>query len=348
METENRKCDVDFLEHYGTLGMKWGERRYQNKDGSLTEEGRRHWGVGPARTKRKSFRLETPEERRNRIVLKQKRKEKKKEEKVEKQEQKNIEKKIRLINKGDREEIYRNRKLFTDEELRYALNRIELTEKFGTSNKNFIEQKVDKVRNFAKDPLTTIEQYKKDQLISKGNMSDIFKNRNLFTDDELRTIISRLDILSKLDPKDRKKANDAQKSSKDGKSKVETIINNLGNATKIVGGVGGLAIAGWKAYEQVAAVTNEAMGTFIDNDKRSSMVEALQKKNTSDSKINFLNTFLEKTLSDGLPVGVIDPDNRLKIQKTKVYSEKEFKKLLDNTDLSDQDMVDLYNKIYGG
>lgn len=35
-----------YLEHHGILGMRWGVRRYQNEDGSLTEEGKARYGYG--------------------------------------------------------------------------------------------------------------------------------------------------------------------------------------------------------------------------------------------------------------------------------------------------------------
>lgn len=36
----------DYLEHYGVQGMRWGVRNYQNEDGSLTNRGRDHYGIG--------------------------------------------------------------------------------------------------------------------------------------------------------------------------------------------------------------------------------------------------------------------------------------------------------------
>ena len=34
-----------YLIHYGVQGQKWGVRRFQNEDGSLTPEGREHYGL---------------------------------------------------------------------------------------------------------------------------------------------------------------------------------------------------------------------------------------------------------------------------------------------------------------
>lgn len=41
-----------YLEHHGIKGMSWGQRRWQNPDGSLTAAGREHYGVGQGGNKR--------------------------------------------------------------------------------------------------------------------------------------------------------------------------------------------------------------------------------------------------------------------------------------------------------
>ena len=37
--------DGSYIEHHGIEGQKWGVRRWQNKDGTLTEAGRIHYGM---------------------------------------------------------------------------------------------------------------------------------------------------------------------------------------------------------------------------------------------------------------------------------------------------------------
>ena len=79
-----KRIDDDSLMHYGTEGMHWGVRLYQNKDGSLTPLGRiRYYG--------------TPLSREESIKIKRQHQEAKK---------------IQLMAKGNKRDNYKNRDQF--------------------------------------------------------------------------------------------------------------------------------------------------------------------------------------------------------------------------------------------
>lgn len=62
LSRERERVDDDYLAHHGIMGMKWGVRRYQNDDGSLTAEGRTRYGIDSAKG------TETKKSRMNRSV----------------------------------------------------------------------------------------------------------------------------------------------------------------------------------------------------------------------------------------------------------------------------------------
>lgn len=133
------------LYHHGTKGMRWGIRRYQNKDGSLTPAGQKRYNKEVEKLKKETAKVKAAEKvaaTRKKTQTKLDKLEEKKaalearkkalkdgkdpEETVDKKTGETPEeKKARLLKSTDPKELYENRDMLTTMELNERLNRID-------------------------------------------------------------------------------------------------------------------------------------------------------------------------------------------------------------------------------
>lgn len=148
----------DVITHHGIKGQKWGTRRWQNEDMSLTPAGRVHYGVGEGRGQKKyltkeekdAARAERKEERakrrEERSVLKAERKAEKESEREAKKAEDLEKRKAKIIADADPETIVKNRAILSTAEFNEAYNRATLAKK--TSDLIVPkERKIDKIIN---------------------------------------------------------------------------------------------------------------------------------------------------------------------------------------------------------
>lgn len=121
MQYEIRKVyEKDELYHHGILGQKWGIRRYQYKDGSLTNEGRKRYGS--LRENISKWFANGKEKKK----AQQEAVEEKKKVQQEKAKEKEEANKRKLIEFGSIDDINKNLKNFTPSEM------IEIRNRFST------------------------------------------------------------------------------------------------------------------------------------------------------------------------------------------------------------------------
>lgn len=154
------------LYHWGIKGQKWGQRRYQNKDGSLTPAGQKRYNKEVEKLKAETAKVKAAEKviaNKKKVQNKFDKLEEKKaalearkkalkegkdpEEEKKKAEETPEEKKARLMNSSDAKELYKNRELLSTQELNDRINRIEtearlsskIVEEKRRTGKEFIE-----------------------------------------------------------------------------------------------------------------------------------------------------------------------------------------------------------------
>lgn len=122
------------LYHYGIFGQKWGVRRFQNPDGTLTEAGKKRYNISSTG----ELVEKTRKEKRDYVKKEKARKEaEKRRNRLERQNETNEKKKARLLKSKDLEEILKNRDLFSNSELQDVLNRANIERNF----ENLVKQK---------------------------------------------------------------------------------------------------------------------------------------------------------------------------------------------------------------
>ena len=118
------------LYHSGIKGMKWGIRRYQNKDGSLTPEGKKHYAKKEAALKEREKSIKNRE-----AIKARKAKMAAKKAELDDRERALKDPKTKKLSKKEAAKP-KSIKDMTDDELRERANRMELEKKFYEAQNN--------------------------------------------------------------------------------------------------------------------------------------------------------------------------------------------------------------------
>lgn len=221
------------LAHWGIKGMRWGVRRFQNADGSLTPAGRKRYkyveNEGDGKSDKGAVR---------KVKVRWADKDGKMSRKVEDAEiQETLEQtRARLLNSTNAKEIYEGRKYLTTNELNERINRIDtearlaskIVEEPTKSGMQRVDEilkvarKVDEVYKFTSESAIGKQMSKKlfgDSKIDETTTKYLKKELSKMNDDELKKALTRM--------ASEKKYNELKKELDEAKSPSRTPTKNL-------------------------------------------------------------------------------------------------------------------------
>ena len=240
---DNAQIYDTVLQHWGIRGMRWGVRRYQNKDGSLTPAGRKRYAENPDDGGNGSE--ATKLSRKERKAMKRANAEAAKAE----AEAETIEqKRERLLKSSNASELYKNRDLLTTAEIRERLDRIDTEQRLATAmersqptKKTVIDKvdsalkygrKINEVYEFTNTPV--MKALAKKMGLSKGDeeskafdIKKLYENRDKLSNKDVQDAANRAENYNKLkrlydDVTSSSKNESAQNSSSNSKSDSNT------------------------------------------------------------------------------------------------------------------------------